>query len=39
MHDSTAAGARAIGVLAAAILVAAFALPARARHMVVPMGI
>ena len=38
MHDSTAAGARAIGLVAAALLVAAFALPARAHQTCAPEG-
>ena len=38
MHDSTAAGARTIGLVAAALLVAAFALPACAREACAPAG-
>lgn len=38
MHDPTASGARAIGLVAAALLAAAFALPARAHEACAPAG-
>lgn len=38
MHDPAAGGARAIGLVATALLVAAFALPARAREACAPAG-
>ena len=38
MHDSTVAGARAIGLVAAALVVAAFSLPARALEACAPAG-